>query len=183
MGEAVGGRPERAQGSARLNGRRVIVLGGGLAGITAALDCAEAGARVMLFEVRPRLGGAAYSFERDGLWLDNGQHVFLRCCDAYRGLLARLGSESRVSIQARLEIPVLAPGVAPTRLRRSRLPAPLHLAGALLRYPHLSFAERLRAARAALALAQLDPSEALRQEGCHQRTFGQWLAAHGQAPG
>ena len=37
-----------------------------------------------LVEVRPRLGGAAYSFERDGLWIDNGQHVFLRCCTAYR---------------------------------------------------------------------------------------------------
>ena len=58
---------------------RVAVIGGGLAGIAAALDCAEAGAQVTLLEVRPRLGGAVYSFERDGLWLDNGQHVFLRC--------------------------------------------------------------------------------------------------------
>ncbi len=46
-----------------------------------------------LVEVRRRLGGAAYSFERDGLSIDNGQHVFLRCCAAYRGLLERLGSE------------------------------------------------------------------------------------------
>ncbi len=43
----------------------------------------EAGALVTLLEVRPRLGGAAYSFEREGLLLDNGQHVFLRCCTAY----------------------------------------------------------------------------------------------------
>ncbi len=47
-----------------------------------------------LLEVRPRLGGAAYSFERDGLWLDNGQHVFLRCCTAYRGLLRVLAASS-----------------------------------------------------------------------------------------
>ena len=58
--------------------RRVAVIGGGLAGITAALDCASAGARVTLVEVRRRLGGAAYSFEREGMMLDNGQHVFLR---------------------------------------------------------------------------------------------------------
>ena len=59
----------------------VVVVGGGVAGIVAALDCAAAGASVTLVEVRPRLGGAAYSVERaTGSWLDNGQHVFLRCC-------------------------------------------------------------------------------------------------------
>ena len=97
----------------------VIVLGGGLAGITAALDCAEAGRSVTLVEVRRRLGGAAYSFEREGLQMDNGQHVFLRCCDAYRALLERLGSSHLVEIQERLSIPVLRPGRPPTVLRRS----------------------------------------------------------------
>jgi squalene-associated FAD-dependent desaturase len=159
----------------------VIVLGGGLAGITAALDCAGAGAQVTLLEVRRRLGGAAYSFERDGLWLDNGQHVFLRCCTAYRKLLARLGSESCVSIQSRLEIPVLSPGREPVVLRRNGLPAPLHLASALLRYSHLSLAQRLRAARAAFVLGRLDVEEAFEQERLHDTTLGEWLAEHGQA--
>ena len=153
----------------------MIVLGGGLAGITAALDCAEAGTQVTLFEVRPRLGGAAYSFEREGLLLDNGQHVFLRCCTAYRGLLARLGSEQRVMLQPRLEIPVLSPRHDRVVLRRNRLPAPLHLAGALLRYSHLTLAQRLSAARAALALGRLDLHGAT-------GTLGEWLAAHGQGP-
>jgi uncharacterized protein with NAD-binding domain and iron-sulfur cluster len=161
---------------------RVVVLGGGVAGITAALDCAEAGAKVTLLEVRPRLGGAAYSFERDGLWLDNGQHVFLRCCTAYRALLERLGSSSRVSIQPRLEIPVLSPGAKPARLRRSMLPAPLHLAGALARYPHLSLRQRAAAAWAALALGRLDVGEASGWEGLDRVTLGQWLDEHGQGP-
>jgi monoamine oxidase len=191
-----GGRP--------LSARRVIVLGGGLAGIAAALDCADSGARVSLLEVRPRLGGAAYSFERDGLRLDNGQHVFLRCCTAYRALLARLGSERCVAIQPRLEIPVLSPGGKPAVLRRGGLPAPLHLVGALARYPHLTLRQRCSAARAALALARFDPREALERErvvgrasdrglGEHGRggatlergapapgTLGEWLAEHGQ---
>jgi squalene-associated FAD-dependent desaturase len=180
---------------------RVVVLGGGLAGIAAALDLADAGVGVTLLEVRPRLGGAAYSFERDGLCLDNGQHVFLRCCTAYRALLDRLGSGERVHIQPRLAIPVLSPGTEPAVLRRGRLPAPLHLAGALLRYPHLSVAQRLSAARAALALARLDPDVALAREqasagapdslsaahevhadGPPPGTLGEWLAEHGQGP-
>jgi squalene-associated FAD-dependent desaturase len=158
--------------------REIVVVGGGVAGIAAALDCAEAGARVRLLEVRRRLGGAAYSFEREGLQMDNGQHVFLRCCVAYRALLARLGSESRVSIQPRLEIPVLKPGARAALLRRGPLPAPLHLAGSLLRYPHMSPVQRGRAALAALALMRLDPEDQ-RLDGL---TFGQWLAAHGQGP-
>jgi hydroxysqualene dehydroxylase len=162
----------------RATGRRVVVVGGGLAGIAAALDCADAGARVTLVEVRPRLGGAVYSFEREGLQMDNGQHVFLRCYTAYRALLARLGSDGGVCVQGRLEIPVVSPGGAVSVLRRSSLPAPLHLAGALLRYPHLTVAERVGAARAALALGRLD----LDAPGLDRRTLGEWLAAHGQGP-
>ncbi|HMD51392.1 MAG TPA: hydroxysqualene dehydroxylase HpnE [Solirubrobacteraceae bacterium] len=158
--------------------RRVVVVGGGLAGITAALDCAAAGARVTLVEVRRRLGGAAYSVTREGLQMDNGQHVFLRGCLAYRALLGRLGSEHLVSVQPRLEIPVLRPGSRPFHLRRSSLPAPLHLAGALARYPFLSRRRRLGAARAALALMRIDP----REERDDRITLGEWLARHGQGP-
>src|SRR5436190_12797214 len=157
VGEGLGGRaqpdgsrrdPPGAARGQRMSGGRVTVVGGGLAGIAAALRSAELGASVTLLEVRPRLGGAAYSFERDGMTLDNGQHVFLRCCTAYRALLTRLGTERRTMLQDRLRIPVLAPGGRREWLRRNSLPAPLHLAGALARYGHLSRRERVRAARA-----------------------------------
>jgi squalene-associated FAD-dependent desaturase len=161
-----------------VRGGRVLIVGGGLAGIAAALDCAAAGASVTLVEVRRRLGGAAYSFERDGLQLDNGQHVFLRCCLAYRALLARLGSEQLTFVQPRLEIPVLSPGHAPALLRRGSLPAPAHLALALARYPRLRRSERLGAARAALGLMRLRPDD----EALEAQTFGEWLARHGQGP-
>jgi len=159
-----------------LGGQRVVVIGGGLAGITAALDCADAGARVTLVEVRRRLGGAAYSFERDGMRLDNGQHVFLRCCAAYRALLARLGSERHVAVQERLEIPVLSPGRPPVVLRRGTLPPPLHLAGALARYPYLKPMQRFSAALAARALSALDPGD----PELDTRTLGDWLSDLGQ---
>jgi len=157
---------------------RVVVVGGGLAGIAAALDLAAGGAEVTLVEVRPRLGGAAYSVSREGLEMDNGQHVFLRCCEAYRSLLERLGSSSLVSVQPRLRIPVLRPGKEPYVLRRGSLPPPLHLAGALVRYRHLPLRERLLAARAALALMRLSRARAHELEGL---TLGQWLAGHGQS--
>jgi squalene-associated FAD-dependent desaturase len=153
----------------------VVVVGGGLAGITAAIALAETGTRVTLLEARPRLGGATCSFSRGGLTVDNGQHVFLRCCTAYRGLLARLGMTGSVALQDRFEITVLRPGGRAT-LRRTALPGPLHMGKALAGYRHLSYTERLAVVPAALAMARLDPA---RPELDGQR-LGDWLAAHGQ---
>lgn len=153
----------------------VAVVGGGLAGIAAALGCADAGYRVHLFESRPWLGGLTYSFDRDGLWVDNGQHVFLRCCNRYRALLNRLGVDGAVRLQPRLDIPVHGPD-ATARLRRLPLPAPLHLSWTLLRYPWLSAADRARFVWAALALRAVDVTD----PRTDAMSFGDWLRAHGQ---
>lgn len=159
-------------------GLRVAVVGGGLAGIAAALRCADAGCEVTLFEARPRLGGLTHSFQRGQLQVDNGQHVFLRCCTAYRALLDRLGVADLVAVQSRLDIPVRSPGrTSAARLRRSRLPAPLHLAGSVLRYSPLSVAERLRFGLAGFALRRLDPAD----PATDRQAFGAWLAARGQS--
>lgn len=156
--------------------RRVAVIGGGLAGITAALRCADVGAEVTLLEARPRLGGLTYSFPRGTLQVDNGQHVFLRCCTAYRALLDRLGVAGQVALQPRLNVPVLSPGQRPARLQRTNLPAPLHLGSALVRYSALSPTDRLRAVRAALALRGVDPTD----PATDRQNFGAWLSKHGQ---
>ncbi len=112
-----------------------VVVGGGLAGISAALRLADGGRAVTLIEGRPRLGGAAFSFRRGELTIDNGQHVFLRCCAAYRWLLERLGVTDQVVLQPRLDIPVLrarrALGPAAAAARRARAAAPVRGAGRL----------------------------------------------------
>jgi squalene-associated FAD-dependent desaturase len=160
-----------------VTGARIAVVGGGLAGIAAALELADSGAEVTLYEARSRLGGATYSVERDGRWIDNGQHVLLRCCTAYRAFLARLGVEQLVPIQPRLRIPILREGQPPAYLRRASLPAPLHLVPSLLRFALLRPRERLGALRAAAALRRLDPTDAT----LDTRAFGEWLRAHGQS--
>ncbi|MGX5183053.1 hydroxysqualene dehydroxylase HpnE [Streptomyces avermitilis] len=165
------GRPERA----------AVVVGGGLAGVTAALALADAGVRVTLLEGRPRLGGLAFSFQRGALTVDNGQHVYLRCCTAYRWFLDRIDAASLAPLQDRLDVPVLdaegKPGRRLGRIGRTALPVPLHLAKSLATYPHLSLAERARVGRAALALKGLD----LADPALDAQNFGSWLAAHGQS--
>ncbi|MFE0136017.1 hydroxysqualene dehydroxylase HpnE [Streptomyces sp. NPDC059037] len=155
-----------------------VVIGGGLAGITAALSLADAGLRVTLLEGRPRLGGLAFSFKRGDLTVDNGQHVYLRCCTAYRWFLDRVEGTSLAPLQERLDVPVLdADRNRLGRLRRTALPVPLHLAASLATYPHLSLAERAKVGRAALALKGLDPADP-QLDG---QDFGSWLARHGQS--
>ncbi|MGH9101415.1 MAG: FAD-dependent oxidoreductase, partial [Acidimicrobiales bacterium] len=129
----------------------VVVVGGGLAGLAAGLACVDGGAQVTLVERQPRLGGATWSFTRDGRSFDNGQHVFLRCCEAYRGFLERLGVADLTHLQSRLDVPVLRPGLPPARLWRAPLPVPAHLAGALATYGPIPLRERLGVARTALA--------------------------------
>jgi squalene-associated FAD-dependent desaturase len=165
---------------------RVVVVGGGLAGISAALECADAGCSVTLVEAKPRLGGLTYSFRRGELEADNGQHVFLRCCTAYRAMLDRLGVADQTVLQERLDIPVLSTWDGNwARLRRARLPAPWHLGSALLGYRPLrpagagalhGLTTTLRAARAAFSLRGVDCTG----PETDRRSFGEWLRAHGQ---
>ena len=83
------------------------MVGGGLAGLSAALCASDAGMKVTLLERRHRLGGATWSFERNGIWYDNGQHVFMRCFESYLWFLERIGSAHKVFLQSRLDVPVL----------------------------------------------------------------------------
>jgi len=154
---------------------RVVVVGGGLAGITAAIQLRKAGMAVTLLESRPRLGGAATSYARAGMMIDNGQHVFLRCCSSYRGLLDTLGVTELVAIQDRFDVTVLS-AAGRARLRRMALPSPLHLACALARYRLLSLPERARVARAALAFRSAEPDSPVLDAW----PLGNWLAARGQ---
>lgn len=164
----------------------MVVIGAGLAGLTAALDLSDAGHRVVLLEARARAGGSTTSFDRAGtserpaLVVDTGQHVGLRCYEQWLGLLRRLGTGDLVSIQSRLRIPVLReqtvgpPGRAV--LTRDPLPAPAHLLRALLGYRLLAPAARLRALRGALALRSLEPAD----PDLDAVSFGDWLRGHGQ---
>jgi hydroxysqualene dehydroxylase len=160
----------------------VVVVGGGLAGIAAGLECLDRGASVTLVERRNHLGGLTWSFRHGDLWMDNGQHVFLRCCEEYLRFLRRIGATGDIELQSRLDIPVVAPagpGRPPrvARLRRSSLPAPLHLARSLLGFPFLPVAARLRLGTAVVALRRMD----LDDPDLDRVTFRSWLLDHGQS--
>lgn len=157
----------------------VAVVGGGLAGIAAACELAEAGLKVTLMEKRPFLGGRAYSYldKRSGIEVDNGQHVFLGCCTEYIRLLKRLGVWHKVHLQKRLRVRVIDKVWGESLLESRSLPPPLHLLPSLLRFRSLSPAEKVRAAYAMARMRSLDRAA---RRGLDGITFADWLRAHGQ---
>lgn len=129
---------------------KVAVVGGGLAGLAAALELVDAGTDVELYEARPTLGGAVQTLpERDGdppPPPDNGQHIALGCFTEYLAFLDRIG-EGRSYLRTRLSLPVVD-----ERARVSSIaPAMLFL------YRHLPLRDRLKLP---VVLARLRGAEA-----------------------
>jgi squalene-associated FAD-dependent desaturase len=150
---------------------RVVVVGGGFAGMAAACRLAGDGHSVVVLEAAARLGGRAASFERGGATIDCGHHVLIRACTAAAGFLERIGASDAVSFQETLAIPLLFDGER-TVLRSWPLPGPTHLVPALLAFRPLSGRERLAAACAGFTLWALRPSR--------EEAFVDWLRRHGQ---
>jgi squalene-associated FAD-dependent desaturase len=149
-------RPIETRASAK-----VAVVGGGLAGLAAALELADAGCETTLYEARPTLGGAVQTLPaREGdpePPPDNGQHIALGCFTQYLRFLERIGEASSYRRLA-LDLPVIAENGRVGTIGRS--PA------SFLRYRHLSFRDRMHVANAVRRLPQTGPPD---------RTFGALL--------
>ena len=127
-----------------LSKQKVAVLGGGLAGLSAARRLLEHGCEVTLVEKRPFFGGRAYSFRdgEDGVEVDNGQHVFLGCCAYYIDFLRAVGSFDRTYLPKRLRTEVVLDGVTGV-LSSTRFLGRLHLLPSFVAYPHLGVKDKL----------------------------------------
>jgi len=124
---------------------RIAVVGGGWAGLAAAVELSAAGAAVTVFEAAKQLGGRARGVEIDGQALDNGQHILIGAYRETLRLMQQVGAEPGRRL-VRLPLALDYPG-AGFRIRLPRLPAPLHLAAGLLGTQGSNFAEKLAAIR------------------------------------
>ena len=157
---------------------RVIIVGGGLAGLAAAIRCARLGLAPIVLEKRGYLGGRAFSFKdrETGVVIDNGQHVFLGAFTEYIQFLDDIGSKNLVHQQVRCEIPILYKGVT-SSIGWSQIKA-LGMVPSLLKYRHLRFSEKLRVIYGMFRIwlvKRIRESDALQKQ-----TFKRWLEQHGQ---
>ena len=164
--------------SAATDGPEALIVGGGIAGIAAAVRLSERGVRVLLLETRKKLGGRATSFEdvRTGETLDNCQHVALGCCTNYLDLCRRLGVADK--LRCMRDLYWVEAGGRTSVLRPGLFPAPGHFTETFLAAKFLTLGEKTAIARAMLAILRLRPARV-----DPRQTFGAWLAAHGQPEG
>ncbi|MBI2385953.1 MAG: FAD-dependent oxidoreductase [Elusimicrobia bacterium] len=121
----------------------VIVLGGGFAGLSCAVALAAKGRKVLVLDKKPHLGGRAYSFNENGLDIDNGQHLFMGCYFATRKFLKTIGTEAKLDIYEDVVVDYAEAGGRRDRLScPSWLPAPLHLAAGLIGLKGVSLGEK-----------------------------------------
>ena len=129
----------------------MIVIGGGLAGLSAGVSLAEAGWRVRLFEQRPFLGGRATSYVLpDGEHVDNCQHVTLGCCTNLEDFYRRVGVQGKIKYFDRLLFQ--DPQGRTGTMQAGLLPAPLHMTGSFLTFAPLSQADKRSIASALLQI-------------------------------
>ncbi len=161
-------------------GKSVAVIGGGLAGLSAAIDLVERGYGVTLLEKRPYLGGRTFSFvdKETGAEVDNGQHVFMKCCTHYVALLNKLDVAKKTRVQNRLRVQVTNGRGVTSAIYRVPLPPPLHLVPSLLRYKHLGLGDKLRVGRTVLKMKRMSYKKRRALDG---GSFYDWLVAEGQS--
>jgi squalene-associated FAD-dependent desaturase len=153
---------------------RVQIIGGGLAGLAAAVGLAGQGLDVTILESRTRLGGRASSFTdtTTGQLIDACQHVSMGCCTNFAHFCRTVGIDRLLKPQPRLYF--ITPDRRCSPFAAGPLPAPLHLAGTFLRLHFLSLMEKMRIAcgLACLRLASTDADP----------PFAEWLRRHCQTP-
>lgn len=154
----------------------VVVIGGGFAGIAAAVALVKAGYAVRLVEARARLGGRASTLidRTTGEPVDNGQHVLFGCYRDTLALVDDLGRRDALMVQPALHVPFIGPDGIRRDLRCADLPAPFNLAAGLMRWSALDMRDRAAAVRLALAV-RLGRGLPRPEE-----TVNDWLARMGQ---
>jgi len=161
----------------------VLILGGGFAGLAAAVDLAEAGRQVVLLERRSFLGGRAYSFtdKTTGDTIDNGQHLMMGCYHRTLRFLEKIGSLDKLKFQPDPQVDFLHEGANGSVTRASfkcpPLPAPLHLLGGLARLKTIGWGDRLRALGVGLAVRTLNGN----RDRLAEITVREWLDSLGQS--
>jgi squalene-associated FAD-dependent desaturase len=174
------------------------VIGGGVAGLSAATALAARGVHVTLLEARPTLGGRCSTFTdpATGERVDNGQHVLIGCYHETFRFLQRIGSSGHVRVQNTLALRIVDRNGASSVLRCPSWPAPLHLLGGLLGWTALAWRDRLSSLRMLPALAGRAPNAGqvpvdvgrvpqnvgrVLVDPANTETVRQWLRRHGQS--
>src|ERR1035437_49353 len=125
--------------------RKIVIIGGGFAGLSAASFLSNSGFKLELLEASPKPGGRAYSFvdNETGIAIDNGQHILMGCYNETLDFFKLIGAEKKLSKQSRLSINFVKENFELCPLTGSGSFYPFNLLIAVLNYSAISFYEKL----------------------------------------
>jgi uncharacterized protein with NAD-binding domain and iron-sulfur cluster len=154
--------------------KRVLIIGGGLAGLAAATALAPRGFHVTILEARNRLGGRASSFQDPASeqLIDTCQHVSMGCCTNFAHFCWTTGIDHLLQRQPCLYF--MTPDRRLSRFRADPWPAPFHLLRSFLGAHYLTAGEKIRIAYGLACLQRADDEA--------DPPFQDWLADHRQTP-
>lgn len=157
----------------------VLIIGGGFAGLAAAVDLAEQGIQILLLERRNFLGGRAYSFpdKVTGDTIDNGQHLMMGCYHHTLSFLHKIGASHKIKFQPNPRVDFLSETEGHASFACPALPAPLHLLAGLSRLKTIGWRDRIKALRVGLALRTMNGNRARLAD----ITVREWLNELGQS--
>jgi squalene-associated FAD-dependent desaturase len=157
--------------------KKVIVIGGGFAGLSAAAYLTKNKFKVTLLEASPKLGGRAYSFldKETNLDLDNGQHILMGCYNFTLDFLSLIDAKSNFNFQKRLEVNFVKEGFRVLPLKSFPSIYPFNLLIGLLRFKAISFSNRLSLLKVFFKLPFYSPNKFLKIN------IKQWLDRESQS--
>jgi squalene-associated FAD-dependent desaturase len=125
--------------------KKIVVIGGGFAGLSAASFLSNSGFKIELLEASPKPGGRAYSFvdNETGAVIDNGQHILMGCYDETLKFFKLIGAEKNLSKQSHLSLNFVKQNFEICPLQASGSFYPYNLLSAVLNFSAISFYEKL----------------------------------------
>lgn len=156
--------------------KKAAVIGGGLAGFSAAVHLSNLGIKTYLFEASPKAGGRAYSLtdQVSGDIIDNGQHLMMGCYTATLRFLELIGAGGNIFIQRDLEVNFADRAGRISKLGAGRAPYPFSLLQSVINYDQFSWKDKAAVISLFLKLPFTDI------KGLKGLSVGEWLGRTGQ---
>ena len=156
--------------------KKCVIIGGGLAGLSAAVFLADSGIQVEVIEASPKLGGRTYSLSNKSTSdiIDNGQHILMGCYKNTLDFIRLIKAENNFYFQKQLKVNFLKENFELFQLKANNLIYPFNLLSALLNYKAISFSNRIKLLKF-FAILLLYPDDHLKK-----LTVYQWLKQENQ---
>lgn len=136
--------------------KNVLIIGGGLSGLSSAIFLLNSGYNIELIESSPKLGGRTYSFNYNGSKVDNGQHILMECYSNTLEYIDLIGSHKLFDFQKTLSLNSVDANGNSYKLEVPKYFYPLNYLVGFLKYKLFTFKERTEIIQLLLKIKFLD---------------------------